>query len=158
MLSRTSELKLEVQINHKCCYVYCTTKKHPNGLSGLCLAGTFTEKPFILLSDKGKQPYKDHLCLFRALTMCLHGHSYLDAHTIQLFTQFITKSKDDPKKFRGVSIDDLPLVEGIVERNIIIYDFELRGRICWRISEAKYWKTCKNREITEIQQPYHSYE
>ena len=30
-----------------------------------------------LLSDKDKQPYKDHLCLFRALTMCLHGHSNL---------------------------------------------------------------------------------
>ena len=39
-----------------------------------------------LLSDKDKQPYKNHLCLFRALTMYLHGHSNRDAHTSQLFT------------------------------------------------------------------------
>ena len=79
-----------------------------------------------LLSDKDKQPYKDHLCLFRALTMYLHGHSNLDAHTSQLFTEFISKSGYDPKNFRGVSIDDLPVVEGIVERNIFIYDFDIQ--------------------------------
>ena len=33
-----------------------------------------------LLSDKDKQPYKDHLCLFRALTMYLHGHCNVDDH------------------------------------------------------------------------------
>ena len=32
---------------------------------------------------------KDHLCLFRALTMYLLAHSYLDAHKSQLFTEFI---------------------------------------------------------------------
>ena len=79
-----------------------------------------------LLSDKDKQPYKDHLCLFRALTMYLHGHSNLDAHTSQLFTEFISKSGYDPKNFRGVSIDDLPVVEGLVERNIFIYDFDIQ--------------------------------
>ena len=79
-----------------------------------------------LLSDKDKQPYKDHLCLFRALTMYLHGHSNLDAHTSQLFTEFISKSGYDPKNFLGVAIDDLPLVEEIVERNIFIYDFDIQ--------------------------------
>ena len=73
-----------------------------------------------LLSHKDKQPYKDHLCLFRGLTRCLLGHSKLDAHTSQLFTEFISKSGYDPKNFRGVAIDDLPLVEGIVERNKFI--------------------------------------
>ena len=69
-----------------------------------------------LLSDKDKQPYKDHLCLFRALTMYLHGHSNLDVHTSQLFTEFISKS----------GYDDLPVVEGIVERDIFIYDFDIQ--------------------------------
>ena len=81
-----------------------------------------------LLSDKDKQQYKDHRCLFRALilTMYLHGHSNLDAHTSQLFTEFISKSGYDPKNFRGVSIDDLPLVDEIVERNIFIYNFDIQ--------------------------------
>ena len=79
-----------------------------------------------LSSDKNKQPYKDHLCLFRALTMYLHGHINLNAHTSQLFTEFIAKSGYDPKNFRGVAIDELPLVEGIVERNVFIYDFDIQ--------------------------------
>ena len=45
-----------------------------------------------LLSDKDKQTYKDHLCFFRALTLYLHCHSNLDAHTSQPFTEFISKS------------------------------------------------------------------
>ena len=52
--------------------------------------------------------------------------SNLDAHTSMLFTEFISKSGYDPKNFRGVSIDNLPLVEGIVERNIFIYDFDIQ--------------------------------
>ena len=100
-----------------------------------------------LLSDKDKQPYKDQLCLFRALTMYLHGHSNLDAHTSELFTEFISKSGYDPKNFRGVSIDDLPLVEEIVERNIFIYNFDIQegeynGELARR-SIGKFEKTVK---------------
>ena len=40
-----------------------------------------------LLTGRNKQPYNDDLCLFRALTLYLHGYSYLDAHTSQLFNQ-----------------------------------------------------------------------
>ena len=58
--------------------------------------------------------------------MYLHGHSNLDVHTSQLFTKFISKSGYDPNNFHGVSIDDLPLIEGIVERNIFIYDFDIQ--------------------------------
>ena len=63
-----------------------------------------------LLSDKDKQPYKKYICLFRALIMYLHGHSSLDAHTSQLFTEFVSKSGYGPMNLRGVSIDDLLLV------------------------------------------------
>ena len=58
--------------------------------------------------------------------MYLHGHINLDAHTSQLFTEFISKSEYDPKNFLGVAIDGLPLVEEIVERNIFIYDFDIQ--------------------------------
>ena len=79
-----------------------------------------------LLSDKNKQPFKDHLCLFRAFTMYFHGHSNLHAHTSQLFTEFISKPGYDPKNFLGVALDDLPLVEELVDRNIFIYDFDIK--------------------------------
>ena len=55
-----------------------------------------------ILSDRDKQPYKDH-----SLTIFLHGHSNFNAHTSQLFKEFISKSGYDPKNFCGVSIDDL---------------------------------------------------
>ena len=62
-------------------------KKHSNGISRLCIIWDLTGKPFskLSLSDKDKQPYKDQLCLFRALAMYLHGHKKLDAHKYQLF-------------------------------------------------------------------------
>ena len=58
--------------------------------------------------------------------MYLHCHSNPNAHTSQPFAEFTSKSWYDPKKFRGVSIDDLPLVEKMIERNIFIYDFDIQ--------------------------------
>ena len=77
--------------------------------------------------------------------MYLHGHSNLDDHISQLFTDFISKSGYNPKKFLGVAIDDIPLVEGIVERNI--YDFDIQkgeysGELARR-SIGKFEKTVK---------------
>ena len=51
------------------------------------------------------------------------------------------------KEFRGVSIDDLPLIEGVVERNIFIYDFDFQegeyvGELARR-SIGKFEKTVK---------------
>ena len=34
-----------------------------------------------LLSNKDKEPYKDHLCLFRALAMYMNGRNDLNSHT-----------------------------------------------------------------------------
>ena len=114
----------------------CPDSAFPESLLKICSVN-------YLLSDNDKQPYKDHLCLFRALTMYLHGNSKLDAHTSQLFTEFVSKSGCDPKNFRGVAIEDLPLVEGIVERKIFIYDFYLQegehvGELARR--SKKNWK------------------
>ena len=79
-----------------------------------------------LLSNKDKEAYKDHLCLLRALTMYMNGHNDLDSDTSRYFTEFISKSSYDPKSFRGVSVQDLPVVEEIVQRNIFIYDFDIQ--------------------------------
>ena len=79
-----------------------------------------------LLSNKDKEAYKDHLCLFRALAMYMNGHKDLDSHTSRYFKEFISKSDDDPKNFRGVSVEDLSVVEEIGQRNIFIYDFDIQ--------------------------------
>ena len=79
-----------------------------------------------LLSNKDKETYKDHLCLFRALAMYMNGHNDLDSHTSRYFTEFVSKSGYDPKSFLGVSVEDLPVVEEIVQRNIFIYDFDIQ--------------------------------
>ena len=100
-----------------------------------------------LLSNKDKEPYKDHLCLFRALAMYMNGRKDLDSHTSRYFTDFISKSGNDPKNFRGVSVEDLPVVEGIVQRNIFIYDFDIQegeyvGELA-RSSIGRFDKTVK---------------
>ena len=79
-----------------------------------------------LLSNKDKEPYKDHLCLFRALAMYMNGHKDLDSHTSKYFTDFYLKSGYDPKSFRGVSVEDLPVGEEIVQRNNFIYGFDIQ--------------------------------
>ena len=66
------------------------------------------------------------MCLFRALTLYMNGHKDLDSHTSRFFTDFISKSGYGPKHFRGVSVEDLPVVEEIVQRNIFIYNFDIQ--------------------------------
>ena len=134
MHSRTSDHKVEVQIDYKFHYFRCNSKKHPNGMSGLCLVWMYYDirKKNWILSDKDKQPYKNHFCLFGALTMYLHGHINLAAHTSQLFTEFISKN------VRGVSIDDLPLVEHI---HIFIYIFDIQeGKYVGKLAKRIFWK------------------
>ena len=79
-----------------------------------------------LLSNKDKEHYKDHLCLFRALAMYMNGHKDLGSHASRYFTNFISKSGYDPKNVPGVSVEDLPVVEEIVQRNIFFYDFDIQ--------------------------------
>ena len=42
-----------------------------------------------LLSNKDKEPYKDHLVLFRALAMYINGHNDLESHISRHLTEFI---------------------------------------------------------------------
>ena len=80
----------------------------------------------LLFSNKEKYPYKDNLCLFHAMARYMNGHNDLDSHTSRYFTEFISNSGKDPENFRGVSVEDLPVVEEIVQMNISIYDFDIQ--------------------------------
>ena len=97
-------------------------------MSGHCLTEPLLRHTQVdcLLSNKYKEPYKDHLCLFRALALYMNGHNDLDSDLSRYFTEFISKSGYDPKSFRGVSVDDLSVVEEIMQRNIFIYDFDIK--------------------------------
>ena len=73
-----------------------------------------------------RHPYKDNLCLFRALALHLHGNERLEEETSKLFNLFLVNSTNhDPSKFQGVCMDDIPYVEDIVSINISIYDIDL---------------------------------
>ena len=73
-----------------------------------------------------KKPYKDNLCLFRALVLHLHGNERLEEETSKLFNLFLVSSTNpEPSKFQGVCMDDFPSVEDIVGINIFIYDIDL---------------------------------
>ena len=73
-----------------------------------------------------KNPYKDNLCLFRALALHLNGNERLEEETSKLFNLFLINSTNpDPSKFQGVCIDDIPSVEDKAGINISIYDIDL---------------------------------
>ena len=77
----------------------------------------------------------------------MNGHKDLDSHVSRYFTDFISKSGYEPKIFRGVSVEDLPVVEEIVQRNIFIYDFDIQegeyvGELARR-STGRFDKTVK---------------
>ena len=73
-----------------------------------------------------KKPYKDNLCLFRALALHLHGNERLEEETSKLFNLFLVNSTNpDRSQFQGVCMDDIPSVEDIVGINIFIYDVDL---------------------------------
>ena len=95
-----------------------------------------------LISNKDKETYKDHLCLFRALVIYVKGTNDLDSHTSRYFTEFVSKSGNYPKIFCGVSEEDLPVVEEIIQRNIFKYDFD--------IQEAEYVGELARRSIDRL--------
>ena len=73
-----------------------------------------------------KKPYKDNICLFRALALHLHGNERLEEETSKLFNLFLVNSTNPyPSKFQGVCMDDIPSVEEIVGINIFTYDIDL---------------------------------
>ena len=79
-----------------------------------------------MVSDQNtKHPYNENLCFFRALAVHLHGTTNLETSTSKIFNDILEKSGCDPKQFRGVSMDDLPVVEEVVEKNIFFYDIDI---------------------------------
>ena len=95
-----------------------------------------------------RQPYNDNLCLFRALTLHLHGNEKLEEETSKIFNLFLNNcGEGDPSKFQGVHMTDIPKVEDLLQLTIFLYDIdfvdgELIGELCRRRIQ-KYEKSVK---------------
>ena len=70
-----------------------------------------------------KKPYKDNLCLLRALALHLHGNERLEEETSKLFNLFLINP--DLSKVQGVCTDDYPSVEDLVATKLFTNDIDL---------------------------------
>ena len=97
---------------------------------------------------KTSQPYKDNLCLFRAVALHLFGNEMLKEETSKIFNLFLKNcGEGDPSKFQGVHMTDFPKMEEMFQLNIFLYDIdfvdgELIGELAQR-SIQKFEKSVK---------------
>ena len=85
-----------------------------------------------------RQPYNNHLCLFRALALTLHGNEKLEEGPSKIFNFFLNNSEGgDVSKFQRVHLNDIPKVEDLLQLNIFLFDIdfvdaELTGELARR--------------------------
>ena len=102
----------------------------------------------LIYEQNTKKPYKDNLCLFRALALQLHGNERLEGETSKISNFFRNNCGEaDPSKFQGVHMTDIPKVEEMLQLNIFLYDidfvdWELIGELAQR-SIQKFEKSVK---------------
>ena len=73
-----------------------------------------------------RQPYNDNLCIFRALALHFHGTQRLEEETSKIFNSFINKMDGlSPNQFKGVHMNDIPIVEDLLTLNILLYDIDI---------------------------------
>ena len=76
--------------------------------------------------EKTRQQYNDNLCFFRALALHMHGNQRLEEETSKLFSLFINKmDRLSAGQFQGVHMNDIPMVEGLLNLNILLYDIDV---------------------------------
>ena len=95
-----------------------------------------------------KKPYKDSLCLFRALALHLHGNERLEEETSKNFNISLNNyGEADSSKFHCVHMTDVPKVEEMLQLKIFpndidFVDGELIGELARR-SIQKFKKSVK---------------
>ena len=73
-----------------------------------------------------RQPYNDNWCLFRALALHMHGNQRLEEETSKIFNSFINKMDGlSPNQFKGVHMNDIPIVEDLLTLNILLHDIDI---------------------------------
>ena len=84
----------------------------------------------------------------RALALHMHGNQRLEEETSQIFISFINKMDGlSPNQFKGVHMNDIPIVEDQLAPNILLYDIDIvDGNIIGELarrSVQKYDKTSR---------------
>ena len=80
----------------------------------------------LTFEENTRQPYKDNLCLFRALALHMHGNQQLDEETSKLCNIFINKMDGlSPNQFRGVHMNDIPTVGDLLTLNNLLYCIDI---------------------------------
>ena len=130
----------------------------PMGCKDAALPESLLRNPsiFCLTFERNtRQPYKDNLCLFRALALHLHGNERLEEETSKLFNLFLVNSTNpDPSKFQGVCMDDIPTVEDIVSINIFKYDIDfIDGAMVGELARRSIKKYEKNVQLIRYNSP-----
>ena len=82
-----------------------------------------------LVSNGRDEPYNDLLCLFRAIAIHLFGSIDVEPNATKIFYNFVTASGSDPEHFAGVSFDQIPIIEELIEQNIFVCDFVIEDGI-----------------------------
>ena len=102
-----------------------------------------------------KTPYKDNLCLMRAIALHLHGNERSAEKTSKLFNLFLINSTNpDPSKFQEVCMDDIPSLEDIVRINIFIYDIDfIDGAMVGELARRTFKKYEKNVQLLRYNSP-----
>ena len=83
----------------------------------------------LLFDENTRQPYKDNLCLFRALALHLYENQRLEEETSKIIISFINKMDGlSPNQFKGVHMNDIPIVENLQTHKILLYDTNIVDR------------------------------
>ena len=105
----------------------------------------------VTYKENTSRPYKDNLCLFRALVFHLHRNGGPEKVNSKIFTLFLGKiGGTNPASFQGVCMIDFPIVDDLVQVSIFLYDIdfddedmigELAKRSVGRDSNARHCST-----------------
>ena len=95
----------------------------PLGCIDLPIPSILLRNPLVkcFVSDSELVPYRDNLCMFRALAYDLYGNEDLQQNTKNLLQQFLSKLRADGADFQGIEENDITILEELIDRNIQIF-------------------------------------
>ena len=80
----------------------------------------------LTFEENTRQPYNDNVSFFRASALHWHGNQRLEEKTSEIFNSFINKmDRLSPNQFKGVHMNDIPIVEDLLTLIILIYDIDI---------------------------------
>ena len=80
---------------------------------------------YLTYEQNTKEPYKDNLCLFRALALHLHGNERLQEETSKVFNPFLNNCGEGGlSNFQCVHMTDIRKMEEMLQLTFFLYDID----------------------------------